>query len=96
MTNATPQVGSRMPLTVFVGPLCLVPLLIIYFAAGGRRLPSFWVFAALELTVFVSWFGATYFSVHGIRKRSFKLKVLNYAVIVLAFVLAFLDGFGLL
>ena len=95
MTNATPQVGSRTPLTVFVGPLCLVPLLIIYFSAGGR-LPSFWVFASLELTVLVSWFGAIYFSVHGLNERSFKLKVLNYAVIVLASVLAFLDGFGLL
>ena len=68
-----------------VGPLCLLPLLILWVLWSGARRLSFQMFMTRELIVLVSWVLAIIFSLRGFRKSPFKLvKFLNITTIVLA------------
>jgi uncharacterized membrane protein len=79
-----------------IGPLCLLPLLVVWVLWAGAPQSSFQMFVTLELIVLVSGVLAIVFSLMGFRKRSSKLKFLNIATIVLACILGFLVGFSLL
>lgn len=83
-------------ISYLLGPLCLLPLLILLVFWSGAHQSSFRMFLTLELIVIVFWALAIVFSLWGFRKRSFKLKFLNLTTIVLATILGLLVGFSLL
>ena len=79
-----------------VGPLCLLTLLILWVLWAGARQPSSHGFITRELIVLGTWALAILSSVLGIRKRPFKLKLLNLNIIVFASILGLSACFSML
>ncbi len=80
----------------WAGPLCLIPLLILWVSWSGAHQSSFHMFITRELIVLIACVLAIVFSVRGFTARSPKVKFLNVTTIVLATILGFLFGFSLL